>query len=176
MLYVSPKSCNNCEVLSLGKVISNLYTIHVFIPCRYLISGSDYGERKLILWDSTLPLMDSRIQLPHMIYWTPDGTISKLLIQKQTPSKEFWLTVAQYAFLPPDTTISMWPGEQDVEVGDDSSSDDEGAEVVVDSFGSDDIRSAEGVALSVLVKDKNNEKSVATEYIPGSSCVIELQV
>ena len=48
---------------------------------RYLISGSDYGERKLLLWDAKLDwLMTDPKQFPHIIFWSQLRTVCCTII------------------------------------------------------------------------------------------------
>ncbi len=58
---------------------------------KFILSGSDYGERKLFVWDSMMPRFEIPEQYPNMIFWTPDGLIKRILIQKTIPDYLFWL-------------------------------------------------------------------------------------
>ena len=46
--------------------------------CRYLASGSDYGERRILLWDSQVPRFETPLQYPHMLFWSPEGLVTKV--------------------------------------------------------------------------------------------------
>ena len=79
---------------------------------RVLLSASDFGERKLIIWDAAMPKIDDTpIQLPHMIFWSPNGLIRKILLRKATPHTAFWLSLAQSAELNDDDRAVPWTGE-----------------------------------------------------------------
>lgn len=87
----------------------------VILNCyRYLISGSDYGERKLLLWDAKLDsLMTDPKQFPHILFWTPDGLIKKILIRQGPPHRTFWLAKSQYDLLTEENPLDIWEGELD---------------------------------------------------------------
>ena len=52
--------------------VSPVTTVKFSPSSRFLVSGSDYGERKIIVWRADMPDAEEvPIQLPHMIYWTP---------------------------------------------------------------------------------------------------------
>jgi hypothetical protein len=78
---------------------------------RYLLSGSDYGERRLMLWDANMPRISEPVIFSHMIFWTPDGLIRKILVRQMSPTISFWLTQDQLELLGEDEKIELWPGE-----------------------------------------------------------------
>lgn len=93
--------------------LSPVTTVRFSPTGRYLVSGSDYGERKILLWDARCPEMNNAKQFPHYIFWTPEGLIRKLLIRQGTPKPSFWLQRAQLGVIPDDRLIDFWPGELD---------------------------------------------------------------
>lgn len=148
---------------------------------RYIVTGSDYGERRLILWDATYPKFESPAQLPHMIYWTPEGLIRKILFKKTTPNQHFWLTQKQLGQLDQDEQVETWVGENatldDVKSDSDENQEDDDDMGEEDSFGRDDIKDQAGCAVSVTGVDKFGEQFAADEYIAGGgTLVISLQV
>ena len=148
---------------------------------KYLISASDYGERRLMMWNARSPVYKDAVQLPHMIFWTEDGLIKKLLFCKDTPDKHFWLTMIQLGQLPEDELVMTWPGEtdngDDIESDSDSDAEDDDGEFdEEDDFGKDDIREVKGATVGVIMVDKEGDKVEATEYIAGGgTLVITLQ-
>lgn len=150
----------------------------------YIITGSDYGERRLMVWDASFPHFESPVQFPHMIFWTPDGLIKKILIKKQVPTKHFWMTQKQLGQLSEDELVETWVGENatlddiDSESEESNKDDDEdGMDLNDDDFGKDDIREDAGATVLVTAVDKYGVQSVATEYIAGGgTLVITLQV
>jgi hypothetical protein len=145
------------------------------------VTGSDYGERRLILWDATYPKFEVPAQLPHIIYWTPEGLIRKILFKKATPSQHFWLTQKQLGQLDQDVEVETWVGENatladvksDSEEGE-GDDDDMGEE---DNFGKDDVRDDAGAVVAVTGVDKFGEQYAAEEYVAGGgTLVISLQV
>jgi hypothetical protein len=156
--------------------------IHIYSN-RFLISGSDYGERRLMIWDAQMPKYNSYVQLPHMIFWTPEGLIQKILIQQKVPEKEFWLSASQLSLLDEDETVTVWPGELTVvdDIDDESDEDieknDEADVPPPDLFGQDDVREVDGATVMVIAVAKNGEQMLATEYIAGGgTLVISIQV
>lgn len=148
------------------------------------MTGSDYGERRLMLWDASFPHFNSPVQFPHYIYWTPDGLIKKILIRKDVPSKHFWMTQKQLALLDENEMVETWPGENatlediDSESDDSNNEDDgEGMDMNDDDFGKDDVREVAGATVLVTAVDNHGIQSAATEYIAGGgSLIITLQV
>jgi hypothetical protein len=49
----------------------------------------------MLLWDARMPLIEQPSQFPHMLYWTRQGTIKKLMFRNMIPHLSFWLTVTQ---------------------------------------------------------------------------------
>jgi hypothetical protein len=147
---------------------------------RFLISASDYGERKILLWDATMPKIEQARVFPHMLFWTPDGLIKKILIRQGQPADEFWLAKDQMEILEENAQVEMWDGElaPDEELDSDSESDSE-AEKKSDAssdFGKDDMRVYKRVSVKVIATDNDGKHTDAVEYVPGGSLTIMLQV
>jgi hypothetical protein len=142
---------------------------------RYLISGSGYGERKLLLWDAMMPKIASPVQWPHMVFWTPDGTIKKILMRRGEPAREFWLKQDEIGLIDENAEVEMWPGElvPDEDMPDESEDEDDGAGAKKkkksrrkDPFYKDDVREKHGVGLLVLTTDEDLDN----RYVPGGVC------
>lgn len=138
-----------------------------------------------MLWDASFPHFNSPIQFPHMIYWTPDGLIRKILMRKDTPHTQFWMTQKQLGLLDEDEMVETWPGENatlddidsESEESGDGEDEEDGLDINDDDFGSDDIREVDGATVLVTAVDKHGVQSTATEYIAGGgTLVITLQV
>ena len=144
---------------------------------RYLVSGSDYGERKLYIWDAALPIIENSVQYPHMVFWNRDGMIRKLLLRRMAPPGEFWLTSGQVSILPSNVVLEMWPGELSEDILDsESEEEDEDAERKDEDFRRTDVREMDGVVLTATVVDmKTKEHSIAQNYIPGHFLIITLE-
>ena len=148
---------------------------------RYLVSGSDYGERRVILWNASMPTFDQPVQYPHMIFWTPEGLVKKILIRRTRPPDSFWLTPDQTDLLPEGSAVEAWAGEldSDEEMDTDSDADadshDGEEEKEKKAFGADDVRDREGLTLSVFAEDEEGRAVEATEYIPGHKLSIRIQ-
>ena len=152
------------------------------LHCRYILSGSDYGERKLLLWDAAMPVVDKTHQFPHIVTWTREGLIRRLVMRRMTPHPSFWLTVDQVARLDEQQEVDVWPGEAiHMEVTDsDSDSDAEANDIMKEdediAFRRHDVLEAGGVILSVVSTDRSGENDEAKEYRPGGRLAIILQV
>ena len=147
------------------------------------MTGSDYGERRLILWDASYPKFESPVQLPHIIYWTPEGLIRKILFQKKAPTKHFWMTQKQLGQLDEGELVETWVGENatldDIASDSDDNAEDDGENDMgeEDTFGMDDVRDEAGAAVAVTGVDKFGAQFAAEEYIAGGgTLVISLQV
>ena len=92
---------------------------------RYLLSASGYGERKIILWDASMPKIHHPKHFPHMLYWTTAGLIKKILLRNMIPPRNFWLAENEMDFLEEGFKIVMWPGELDSSESVDTDSDDD---------------------------------------------------
>ena len=92
---------------------------------RYLLSGSGYGERKIILWDASMPKIHHPKHFPHMLYWTKAGLIKKILLRNMIPSRNFWLAESEMDFLEEGFKIVTWPGELDSSESVDTDSHDD---------------------------------------------------
>ena len=129
------------------------------------------------MWDTNHPRLEQPIQYPHMLFWTADGTIKKILLRQLTPDVPFWLTEKQLELLGPNAELNAWPGEldPDIEMPDDSDESDEEEEA--NTFGSGDVRELEGCVLTITNFDsRSGERSVGEEYMPGGNLVVSLQV
>lgn len=92
-----------------------------------MLSGSDFGERKLVIWDAKYPVVDQPVQFSHMIFWTEDALIKKILFKVGPPTDQFWLNQNQLSLLPDDQDIEIWQGQQELDdpILTDSDSEDE---------------------------------------------------
>ena len=153
---------------------------------KYLLSASDYGERKIIMWDASMPRLEQTLQFPHMIIWDFNGLIKRILMRRAPPDPSFWLTAEQLSQID-GLAVEGWFGEgakeetfesdnesdSDADMDDDdSSSDEEGKED--DPIDKDDVRDKEGAAISAVVLLKG-KRTLASEYNPGGKLVISLQ-
>ena len=152
---------------------------------RYLLSGSDYGERKLVIWNSKYPLIEDPVQLPHMIFWNSEAQIRKILIKQAIPERTFWLNAVQLNDIPEDIEIVPWYGENETDepvLSDSEEEEGEEAEVARqkkldrENFGKDDVKEVDGLLLSVDALDEEERRSSATEYQPGGQLLVSVQV
>ena len=163
---------------------------------RYFVSGSDYGERKILLWDANLPHFHDPGKFPHILYWSPEGLITKILIRKGIPKFSFWLTQSQLGLLKNiESEYEVWTGElsdDEPEISEDErNSDDEDElddedetrkntkknkknEANRTEF-TDDLKEYKGVLLQIMAISPSGEKLVATEYNPGGHLFISLK-
>ena len=153
---------------------------------RYIISGSGYKERKLLLWDANMPKIDRALQLPHVIFWSPEGLIRKICMQKFVPEWTFWLTKQEQLRLK-HVKIDTFPGEMeavvmdsDSEVSSETDLDSKESEDSFDDpfehpFFSDDNRYVNGARLLILTVDQLGNPKNATEYSPGGFLYFKLQ-
>ena len=167
------------------------YCLHVFrghksgVTCcnfspssKWIVSGSDYGERNILLWDASMPRFERPTQYPHQIFWTPEGLIRKILIRQKKPTPSFWLTGDQLQLLGEKAMVEAWAGEyEEIEVDSDSDNDeddDDEDKVVEDQFGKDDVREFQGVSLQVLYTNKDGKTDAAVEYMPGGTLSLSI--
>lgn len=136
------------------------------------------------MWDASMPKVEQCLQFPHMIFWTPDGLIKRILMQNSTPGISFWLTDAQLNLVD-DSPTSPWQGlnapeeefstddESGSDVDSDEESESEEEEEEEKDVGGGDVRDLNGVALSALayVPSKGTQR-LAEEYTPGISLTI----
>lgn len=153
---------------------------------RYIVSGSGYKERKLLLWDARMPKIDRALQYPNIIFWSPEGLIRKLCIQKLIPDWTFWLTKQEQLRLK-NVKVDAFPGEMEVIAMDsdseDSSESDIDSKVTEDSFDdpfehpffAGDKRFISGARLLILTLDPTGNPANATEYSPGGTLYFKLQ-
>lgn len=128
-----------------------------------------------------MPVMNDPQQFPHMLFWTPEGLIKKILLQQQPPVVTFWLDKDRQKKITDDNMMDIWVGADvpDVEIDSESeeeNSDDDEVEVRKDVWGDSDTRQLEGVTLSVVITNLTGEQVEAEEYIPGSKLVVSLTV
>lgn len=161
---------------------------------RFFASASDYGERKVLLWNAKMPQFKEPSQFPHIFFWTPEGMIKKIVIRKAIPKPNFWLMQTQLGWIN-DDELDIWPGEiSDIE--EDSTIDEEDTELDVDtndesedgglgggkgkdslnSINLDDVRELNGVTLRVTHVGSGGDQSEATEYSPGGFLVVSVKV
>ena len=154
---------------------------------RFIVSGSGYGERNMLLWDGMMPKISQPVPYPHMIFWTPDGRIKKILLRQMEPKREFWLKQDEIGLVDDNAEVEMWPGELAPDEEMPTDSEDEAEEVHAingkrkkkrkkDAFYKDDVRNKHGLGLLVLSTDDDLDNSEALEYIPGGVLTISLQV
>ena len=62
--------------------------------------------------------------------------------------------------------------DPDIEMNSDSDDDDE---IKEDTFGLDDIKEVDGCVVSVIAVDKDKTQSIAIDYVPGGSLVLNLK-
>lgn len=136
-----------------------------------------------MLWDSSCPKFTHPVQFPHMIFWTPEGLIKKLLIRKLTPNHHFWLTQSQLGLLDATELVETWPGEsatlEDIDSESEGEEIDGDGDIPIDDddFGKDDVKDEAGAAVMVTAIDAEGKQTVASEYIAGGgTLVISLQV
>jgi len=158
---------------------------------RYLISGSDYGERKILLWDAKMEsLMVEPKQFPHIIFWTPEGLIKRILIKQMIPKPAFWLARSEYTLLTNDDMLDIWIGELDPDEVMPNESEDEDEEKEDDDDDINpasslsnaakdlipgDVRQVAGVSIYAVVINSRGEQLQATEYNPGGNVYFTIQ-
>ena len=125
--------------------------------------------------------MENPKQFPHMIFWTRDGLIKKMLINQDIPKPSFWLTRKQMGLIKDDTMLDIWPGEFEEDEDMPSESEDEKEDddefdfkEPVDTSG--DVKTLGDV--TVIAYDINNsgEPVQVFEYKPGGFIIITIQV
>ncbi len=150
------------------------------------ISGSDYGERKIILWDAKLPKFSDPSYFPHIIHWSPGGLIKKLLIKNEIPKSASWLAQSQMVLVR-EKMLDFWSGDiaddeelpesdEDQEDGDEEDRDKNKIASRDDPFYKDDVKEHQGVSLLVTHVNTFGERIAATEYNPGGVLYVKLQV
>ena len=95
------------------------------------MSGSDYGERKILLWDAKYPHFHDPAKFPHVLFWNSAGLIRKILIRKESPKPGFWLAQHQLSWVVNDKALDIWPGElseDDKDIEDDEEEEEEDEE------------------------------------------------
>lgn len=141
---------------------------------RYLVSGSDYGERKLLIWDAKQPVLSDPKQFPHMIFWSAGGLIKKILIRQGAPKPIFWLQQNQMDLITEDESLDIWAGEVDdndmtagvdFEGDEDDEDDDEYDESIGDNDTANDEEEKEEEGNSSKKKLGNNKAMVALEAL-----------
>lgn len=148
---------------------------------RFFASCSDYGERKLLLWDASMPRFEKAIQFPHIFFWTPAGLIKKICIEMKTPKDTFWLSADQTKYLPANTALETFPGENDNDPDIPSDSDDEEEADDDDDmtgkkkFGDDDVRDRDGFSIQIIGEDEDGDPIPAVEYVPGYRLAFQIE-
>lgn len=162
---------------------------------RFFVSGSDYGERKILLWDAKLPSLKGPSQFPHVLFWTPEGLIRKILIKKTIPPNGFWLQQGELGLVQNEDQFDIWVGEmsddermeeeeaeQKPPPGE-SDSEEDGAESpeklkasAYEQLIKNDLREYKGVRLSLTCVSPQGEKLAAREYNPGGYVYLKVQV
>jgi hypothetical protein len=155
---------------------------------KYFVSGSDYGERKILLWDAKLPHFHDPSKLPHMMMWSSEGLIKKIIVKKGLPKPGFWLSQSQLGLVKNENELEIWSGElsdddpdfSEEEKEDEDDIDDEEEEKkkkkLDDNVSADDQREIDGVLLQIMNISPQGEKQVAKEYNPGGNLIISLKV
>lgn len=117
-----------------------------------------------------MPHMAQPQQYPHMIFWTPAGLVSKILIKNTEPSRDFWLAQSQIDLLDDNAELEMWPGElvHDEEIDTDTDSDDDGDGDDVSSVDSDIDRK---IQMEKLQREKKAKKRRKVDKIFGTKDV-----
>jgi hypothetical protein len=154
---------------------------------RYFVSGSDYGERKIMLWDAKFPHMYEPAKFPHIIYWTTTGLIKKILIRQDNPRPGFWLAQNQLTWVANDSNLDIWPGElsdednfeedqaSDEDIDGEDEEDAPKKQEKIDTSRVGDIYEQDGVFINVLKVGKYGEKDSAVEYQPGGSLIVKIE-
>lgn len=169
---------------------------------KYFVSGSDYGERKILLWDAKLPHFSEPSKFPHIIFWTPEGLIRKLLIKQANPRPTFWLAQHQLTWITSDNDMDIWKGEnsddefmddneeaedhdeEDPDATDESSTEEDNKNEKTAKrlkkkrllVAADDIRESEGVLIDVIsLASEEVERDSAFEYHPDGSLVVHIR-
>ena len=148
------------------------------------------------MWNAKLPVLDDPKQFPHIIFWTPDGLIRKILIHQGKPKPAFWLQRNMMSAITDESMLDVWfgeiddpeiedfPSESEDDEEDDEDDDDEELQEEeqrkkvqqVDPFIADDVRAAEGVSLQVVFVNSEGEQAAASEYNPGGVLYVCVQV
>ena len=134
-----------------------------------------------------MPKINQPVPYPHMIFWTPDGRIKKILLRQIEPKREFWLKQDEIGLVDDNAEVEMWPGELAPDEDMPTDSEDEVEEINAingkrkkkrkkDAFYKDDVRNKHGLGLLVLSTDDDLDNSEALEYIPGGVLTVSLQV
>lgn len=166
---------------------------------RFFASGSDYGERKILLWNSKLPAFNEPSQFPHIFFWTPEGLIKKIVIRKTTPRPNFWLKQNELHYIN-DDELDIWPGEisdvEDEKEGEEEEGEEEKEEndlidgeadlaamlegarprTAGETIFADDRKEMKGVSMRVIRVGTSGDQSEAVEYNPGGFLVVSLKV
>ena len=83
----------------------------------------------MILWDALMPRIKNPKQYPHMMYWTSNGLVKKILLSQIAPRIDFWLAQNQLELMDDNAESYLWPGEmvfkEDIATSSESESDGE---------------------------------------------------
>ena len=128
-----------------------------------------------------MPNIDVSSQYPHMLYWTKQGTIKKILFSNIIPHPTFWLTGLQLGQLIEPFEDFMWPAERMNPTIPEDDSDAESEDSIFEEdedrlFRKEDMTVVDGVGLSVLGPDREGRPTEVSDYIAGGTRVIALQV
>ena len=84
----------------------------------------------MILWDASMPRIENPKQYPHMMYWTSNGLVKKILLSQIAPRIDFWLAQNQLDLMDDNAESYLWPGEmvfkEDIATSSESESDGDG--------------------------------------------------
>eukprot|EP00981_Chlorochromonas_danica_P005093 scaffold1034_cov175-Ochromonas_danica.AAC.19 len=177
---------------------SGVLSVRFSCSGRFLASGSDYGERKILLWNSKLPAFNEPSQFPHIFFWTPEGLIKKIVIRKTTPRPNFWLKQNELHYIN-DDELDIWPGEisdvEDEKEGEEEEGEEEKEEndlidgeadlaamlegarprTAGEAIFIDDRKEMKGVSMRVIRVGTSGDQSEAVEYNPGGFLVVSLK-
>ena len=135
-----------------------------------------------------MPKFEDTLQFPHVLFWTPDGLIKRILMRRRAPDPSFWLSPDQLTQAP-GILMEAWAGEgaaeeifesesetdsEEEQETDEESSSSEEEEVEEEPIDKYDVREKDGAAISAILFLKEKQ-SQADEYIPGGELVISLQ-
>lgn len=153
---------------------------------RFFVSGSDYGERKILLWDAKLPHFHDPVRISHVIHWTTEGLIKRILLKNGVPKAGFWLSQSQLGLIKNDNDLDIWYGElsdddpsfsEDEKDSDEEDDEDEKKKKKIDEdYAVGDRKDYKGVHLQVTNIASTGDRQVATEYNPGGKLIISLKV
>jgi hypothetical protein len=142
-----------------------------------------------------LPYLKGPSQFPHVLYWTPEGLIRKILIKKAVPQNGFWLQQGELGLIQNEEQFDIWvgemsdderieeeveeekppPGESDSDVEEEDSPEKQKANAY-EQLIKNDLREYKGVRISLTCVTPQGEKLAAREYNPGGYVYLKVQV